>query len=73
MDKQPKTLEEFVNPEQAKRTGKWPAFIESDVVNFFNLHEIEKMTLEDGTGNKAKLTRQKDDSIKVEYSSTAII
>ncbi len=73
MDKQPKTLEEFVNPEQTKRTAKWPAFIESDVVNFFNLHQIEKMTLEDGTGNKAKLSRQKDDSIKVEYSSLAIL
>lgn len=65
-------LEKSMNPEVAPKT-KWPAFVESDVVNFFNLHELEKMSLEDGDGNKAKLTRQKDYSIKVEYSTTTIL
>jgi len=70
-----KSLEDAVNPERSQnaRKMKWPAFIESDVVNFFNLNQLEKMTLEDGNGNKAKLTRQKDDGIKVEFSSMTIL
>lgn len=65
-------LEKAVNPVNAPKT-KWPAFVESEVVNFFNTYELEKMSLEDGDGNKAKLTRQKDYSIKVEYSTTTIL
>ena len=68
-----KTLEEFVKPEERKRTTNWAAFVEADVANFFNEHGLEKLSLEDGNGNKAKLTRQKDDSIKVEYSSTTML
>ncbi|MCL2852267.1 MAG: hypothetical protein FWE20_04420 [Defluviitaleaceae bacterium] len=67
-----KTLEEFVNPEKERKVN-WAAFVEADVANFFNEHELEKMSIEDGNGNKAKLTRQKDDGIKVEYSSTTIL
>ncbi len=51
----------------------WSAFIESDAVNFFDLHELEKMSVEDGNGNKAKFTRTKDNAIKVEHSSTVIL
>ena len=69
------SLQDAVNPEkgQKERKMRWPAFIETDVVNFFNLNQLEKMTLEDGNGNKAKLTRQKDDGIKVEFSSMTIL
>jgi hypothetical protein len=67
-----KPIEEFIEGKPKKKVS-WPAFIESDTVNFFNLHDLEKMTVEDGNGNKARLTRQKDNSIKVEYSSTTII
>ncbi len=72
MNKPEKTIEEFVNPERAPKV-KWSTFIETDVVNFFNFNELEKMTLENGNGNKAKLTRQKDNGIKVEYSSMTIL
>lgn len=72
MESPEKSIEEYVNTDK-KRKANWPAFVESDVVNFFNLHELEKMSMEDGSGNKAKLTRQKDDGIKVEYSSTTIL
>lgn len=51
----------------------WAGFIESDVVNFFTLHDLEKTTIEDGRGNKAKLTKQKDGGIKVEYTSTSVL
>ena len=56
-------------PEQAKG-HKWAAFIESDVVNFFTGFKMEKMSLEDGNGRKAKLSRLKDGGIKVEYTSS---
>jgi hypothetical protein len=67
-----KDLEKAVNTENAPKT-KWPAFVESQVVNFFNEYELEKMSIEDGDGNKAKLARQKDYSIKVEYGATKIL
>ncbi|UWG96649.1 hypothetical protein LPY66_17460 [Dehalobacter sp. DCM] len=50
----------------------WTAFIETTVVNFFQENEMEKLTLEDGKGNKAKLSRQKDNTIKVESTSTSM-
>jgi len=56
-----------------EKKNNWPAFVEADAANFFNQHELEKMSIEDGNGNKAKLSRQKDDSIKVEYSTTTIL
>ncbi len=68
----PVTMEEAINPDAAKRV-QWAAFVESDIVNFFDLHELEKLSLEDGKGNKAKLSRTKDNGIKVEHSSTIIL
>ena len=67
------TIEEFVDPEEKKKNIKWSAFVEGDVVNFFNKYSIEKLTIEDGNGNKAKLARQKNDEIKVESSSITIL
>lgn len=51
----------------------WDAFVEGDAVNFFTLNNIEKMTIDDGNGNKAKLSRLKDCGIKIETSSTITI
>ena len=68
----PRTLEDVMSDKPARKVN-WSAFVESDIANFFNEHDLEKMAVEDGNGNKAKLSRQKDDSIKVEYSSTTII
>ena len=59
---------------QEKRDRKnWVAFVESDVVNFLMLNNIEKMTLDDGEGNKAKLTRRKDGSVYVECTSANVL
>lgn len=66
------TLAEALAPEQSQRKN-WSAFVESEVVNFFNIHKLEKMTLEDGRGNKAKLARTKDNEIKVEYTSSVLL
>lgn len=57
---------------QVSRKG-WVGFVEGEVVNFMNHHSIEKMTLDDGGGNKAKLVRQKDNSIRVECTSSSVL
>ncbi|HOP99402.1 MAG TPA: hypothetical protein PK604_00940 [Acetivibrio clariflavus] len=63
------TKDEDIN----ERKQNWAAFVESTVVNFFIDCKLEKLNIEDGKGNKAKLVRQKDDSIKVEYTSTTTL
>lgn len=67
-----KTMEEEYEPEQAQ-VKKWSAFVESDAVNFFTANKIEKMTIEDGSGNKAKLSRTKDGGIKIDSTSSVIL
>jgi len=68
----PISMEEELNPEGTKKK-KWSAFVESSVADFFIEYELEKMSIEDGNGNKAKLNRTKDNDIKVEYSSITIL
>ncbi|MFU0831480.1 MAG: FABP domain-containing protein [Oscillospiraceae bacterium] len=65
-------MEQEFEPERAQ-VKKWSAFVESDVVNFFNAHNIEKMTIDDGNGNKAKLSRTKDGGIKIDSTSSVIL
>jgi len=64
---------EGTEEEAGPRNSKWPAFVESNVVDFFMEYKLEKMSIEDGCGNKAKLSLTKDNGIKVEYSSTTIL
>ncbi|NLD47815.1 MAG: hypothetical protein GX660_11565 [Clostridiaceae bacterium] len=59
--------------DENERKQNWAGFIETTVVNFFIDCKLEKLNLEDGKGNKAKLLRQKDNSIKVEYTSTTTL
>ena len=65
-------LDDTKNSPEIKRQ-KWSGFVESEVVNFFDKHKIEKLTIEDGNGNRAKLARTKDSGIRIEYSSTVTI
>lgn len=72
------SIEEFMEgktgAEKEKRDRRsWVGFVESDVVNFMTLNELEKMTIDDGTGNKAKLTRRKDGSVMVECTSSNVL
>jgi hypothetical protein len=71
------SIEEMVagttNEKEQRDRRQWVGFVESDAVNFMQLNEIEKMTLDDGMGNKAKLTRRKDGSIYVESTSSNIL
>jgi len=72
MSKEIKTMEDELDPEAAKKQ-KWSAFVENTAVNFFVECKLEKLSMEDGNGNKAKFSRTKDNNIKVEYSSTSIL
>ncbi len=71
LDQLKKTLADEPKPEMKRQ--KWVGFVESTVVNFFDEHKIEKLMIEDGNGNKAKLSRTKDNEIRVEYSSVTVI
>ncbi|MCI2106940.1 MAG: hypothetical protein LKK00_09560 [Intestinimonas sp.] len=59
-------------PGQDKKKS-WPAFVEAEASDFFTGFKLEKMTIEDGNGNKAKFSRTKDCGIKLEYTSTKLI
>lgn len=52
---------------------KWAVFIEGEAANFFTGYKIEKMTIEDGNGNKAKFSRTKEGGIKVDYTSSVLL
>ena len=65
-------LSDKKNSPEVKRQ-KWSGFVESEVVNFFEKHKIEKLTIEDGNGNRAKLVRTKDNGIRTEYSSVVML
>ena len=67
----PKTMDEAYNPEETAK-GKWTKFVEIELVDFFKANGLEKLSAEDGNGNKVKLSRTKDDEIKVEQSSISI-
>lgn len=69
------TIEEMTEgTEKVKKDRKnWVSFVESDVINFLMLNEIDKMSIDDGQGNKAKLTRRKDGSVYVECTSSNVL
>lgn len=64
--------EDLFEPGQEGKKS-WSAFVEAEVSDFFTGHKLEKLTIEDGNGNKAKLSRTKDCGIKVEYTSVVMI
>lgn len=59
--------------EEQNKQINWAGFLETTIVNFFQENELEKLSLEDGKGNKAKLSKQKDNVIKVECTSTTTL
>ena len=60
------------NPMTAKRR-QWSAFVEGPAADFFTGYKLEKMMIDDGSGNKAKFSRTKEDGIKVEYTSAVLL
>ncbi len=59
--------------DSGEKRQSWAGFVETTAVNFFVECKLEKLNIEDGRGNKAKLVRQKDDTIRVEYTSTTTL
>lgn len=68
-----KMLEEDDEKKKMVSPQKWAGFVESTIVNFFDQYKMEKLSIEDGNGNKAKLSRTKDNGIKIEYRSTVMM
>lgn len=75
MEEKRASIQDMVDGQTKEKKDRknWVAFVESDVVNFLTLNEIEKMTIDDGQGNKAKLTRRKDGSVFVECTSSNVL
>jgi len=69
------TIEEMMEGKQKNQMDRksWVGFVESDVVTFMTQYDLEKMTIDDGQGNKAKLTRRKDNSVFVECTSSNVL
>lgn len=65
-------MEAELNPDEARKL-KWSTFVETQLADFFMNFKLEKMSVEDGNGNKAKLSRTKDNGLKIEQSSTIIL
>jgi hypothetical protein len=65
-------MDEAYEQEKEKRL-RWADFVEGPLAEFFTGNKLEKMTVEDGLGNKAKLSRTKDNEIKAESSSTKLL
>lgn len=73
-DSRPTINEMIEGKERSQRDRKsWVGFVEGEVVNFMTHNDLDKMTLDDGMGNKAKLTRRKDGSIFVESTSSTVL
>ncbi len=74
-DEKMQSIEEAMEGKTKKVASRhgWVGFVEGTVVNFMLEHDIEKLTLDDGAGNKAKLTRLKDNAVKVECTSANIL
>ena len=71
MSEMEKEVLDVMDQDAAQARKSWAA--ERDVADFFTGNKLEKMTIEDGNGNKAKLGRTKDGGIKIEYTSTVMI
>jgi hypothetical protein len=69
------SIEEVIEGKEKQKVSRksWVSFVEGEVVNSMNQWNLEKLTLDDGMGNKAKLTRRKDNSIFVECTSSNVL
>ncbi|MDR0896239.1 MAG: hypothetical protein LBN04_00125 [Oscillospiraceae bacterium] len=69
------SIEEVIEGKEKQKVSRksWVSFVEGEVVNCMNQWNLEKLTLDDGMGNKAKLTRRKDNSIFVECTSSNVL
>ena len=72
MDNEYPIIEAEQTPEEGRKV-KWTRFVETSLINFFHDNKLDKLTVEDGFGNKARLSKTKGDDLKIEQSSTTIL
>ena len=58
---------------RSRPSAKLGGLRRNEAVTFFEKFDLEKLTLEDGLGNKAKLQRTKNNGIKIEYTSSVVL
>lgn len=52
--------------EKTMKEKQFKGFVSSTLVNFMEQYKLEKVQIEDGNGNKAKITKDKNGFLKVE-------
>ena len=52
--------------------NKWEDFVNTTLLAFFEQHGLEKLSAEDGNGNKVKFAKTKDCGVKIERSVTTL-
>lgn len=67
----PATMMEEYEPEEAAKL-KWVQQVDGPICELFSGLKLEKLTAEDGNGNKVKLSLTKDNEIKIETASVTI-
>lgn len=67
----PTTMLEEYEPQEAAKL-RWTESVDGPICELFNALKLEKLTAEDGNGNKVKLSLTKDSEIKIELSSVTI-
>ncbi len=67
----PATMLEEYEPEQAAKL-RWTEAVDGPICELFSALKLEKLTAEDGNGNKVKLSLTRDNEIKIELSSITI-
>ena len=67
----PTTMLEEYEPEQAAKL-RWAEAVDGPICELFSALKLEKLSAEDGNGNKVKLSVTKDNEIKIELSSVTI-
>ncbi|WP_279146648.1 hypothetical protein [Clostridium tyrobutyricum] len=52
---------------------EFKGFVNTDVINFMEQHHLDKIQCQDEDGNKAKIARKSDDTLKVETTVSEIM
>ena len=69
--KNPATMLEEYEPDQAAKL-RWIEAVDGPICELFGALKLEKLTAEDGSGNKVKQSLTKDNEVKIELSSVTI-
>ena len=60
-------------PEAPAKKQGWEAFVKQDVLNFLITHELQSITVDDGSGKKAVIKRTSKGDFSVQITSNEIL